>query len=352
VALRSDGASAEVVCVAEGDVHATRLEPGAGGLVAGALSPVANLEAGLRAGAADVHFIGDGELVVATADRLARRDSGGGSFHVLRPTLPPGTVLLRVAEAAGRLWLGTDRGLLAGDGLEGPFTRATSAAPAAPVHDVAGDGQRVFAATESGLLEGVLAPPAPPTDVALREARLALEFPPRRDPPLDAVHRAALSHLDLQPEQLRALRDGLAVRGLLPELAFRLERGRSAEGESRRDEAFVSGDLRHLRDGSRSNARETVASVTLAWELGALAYDADAVDLSREARAVIQLRDDVLDEISQLYFERRRVLLQLAALGPSDVGAENLRLRADELAAGLDAWTGGWFGRQTPPLAP
>jgi len=61
---------------------------------------------------------------------------------------------------------------------------------------------------------------------------------------------------------------------------------------------------------------------------------------------VIELRDDVLDEITQLYFERRRTLRQIAALGADSPEAEPLHQRAAELAAGLDAWTGGWFSRQ------
>jgi hypothetical protein len=61
----------------------------------------------------------------------------------------------------------------------------------------------------------------------------------------------------------------------------------------------------------------------------------------------------VLDEITQLYFERRRVLAELGALdGPPTPEQRRLRLRADELAAGIDAWTGGWFSRRVPPLAP
>ena len=59
---------------------------------------------------------------------------------------------------------------------------------------------------------------------------------------------------------------------------------------------------------------------------------------------MIELRDDVLDEITQLYFERSRVLVELAgAQTPEE--ALRLRLRASELAAGIDAWTGGWFSR-------
>ena len=75
--------------------------------------------------------------------------------------------------------------------------------------------------------------------------------------------------------------------------------------------------------------------------------------MSREAREIIELRDDVLDEITQLYFERRRVLDALArAPAPDDVEAVRLRLRAQELAAGIDAWTGGWFGRQPRDRSP
>jgi hypothetical protein len=43
--------------------------------------------------------------------------------------------------------------------------------------------------------------------------------------------------------------------------------------------------------------------------------------------------------------------MDLASLGP-DASSEalELRRRADELAAGIDAWTGGWFGRHAPSL--
>jgi hypothetical protein len=50
--------------------------------------------------------------------------------------------------------------------------------------------------------------------------------------------------------------------------------------------------------------------------------------------------------LTQLYFDRRRALLALDA--HADKGSPEavaLRLRAEELAAGLDAWTGGWFSR-------
>lgn len=351
VALRILGDSAEVFCVAAGDVHGAPLGSGGSGPPE-ALVPLPGLEAGVRAGAVDVAVLGSGDLVVVTPDRLAVRPFGATAFRTLRPVLPPGAAMARLLAAAGRVWLATDRGLLGAGGPEGPFDRPAAHLPASAVHDLAGDERRILAASESGLLEGALSEAGESRAAALREARLELEFPARREPPVEAVYRAALDYLELRPEEVRSLRRGLAVRGLLPELTFRLERGRASDGVQSFDESFVSGDTRRLFDITRGDERETVATVTLAWELGRLAYDADAVDLSREARAVIQLRDDVLDEISQLYFERRRVLTELASLGPEPPPTEawRLRLRADELAAGLDAWTGGWFGREAPPL--
>jgi hypothetical protein len=88
----------------------------------------------------------------------------------------------------------------------------------------------------------------------------------------------------------------------------------------------------------------------LAWDLGDVAFHPEELDVAKEAREVIELRDDVLDEVTQLWFERRRVLDDLDAQPPG-LEARRLALRADELAAGIDAWTGGWFGARVAPQA-
>ena len=59
----------------------------------------------------------------------------------------------------------------------------------------------------------------------------------------------------------------------------------------------------------------------------------------------------MLDEIAQLYFERRRAQLDSAIERDPHLAAR-LRLRADELAAGLDAWTGGWWSAQLAVSSP
>jgi hypothetical protein len=152
---------------------------------------------------------------------------------------------------------------------------------------------------------------------------------------------------------MEALRRGARRRGWWPLVSVR---GGGEWDQSRNtdhDEAFISGDTRRLVDREIERDDTYDVSLLMTWDLGDVAYQPESIDVSREAREVIELRDDVLDEITQLYFERRALLAALrapAAMPP--VEGLRMRLRADELAAGIDAWTGGWFAAQVASLAP
>jgi hypothetical protein len=149
-----------------------------------------------------------------------------------------------------------------------------------------------------------------------------------------------------------AMKQGVASRGWLPVVVLHGGLAHDRSQATARDEAIAGGALWSLVDRDRDQAEDYELGITFSWDLGDLAYNPEEIDVSREAREVIELRDDVLDEITQLYFERRRVLSQLLLLpDPGEAERLRLRLRADELAAGIDAWTGGWFGRQTVRLA-
>ena len=160
------------------------------------------------------------------------------------------------------------------------------------------------------------------------------------------VRVAALRYLDLGPQRIRALQRGVSRRGWLPRFELRGAYGGARSRNLDYDEAFTYDAPRLFLDKVKKRDRDFDVSAALVWDLADIAYHPESIDVSKEAREIIELRDDVLDEITQLYFERRRVLLQLASQ-PSARGGESqrLRLRTDELGSGLDAWTGGWWSR-------
>jgi hypothetical protein len=157
----------------------------------------------------------------------------------------------------------------------------------------------------------------------------------------------ALAYLSLQPAHMDGMRRAAQRRGWFPILSLRLGHDRGVVRRRDYEQSFVSGATRDLVDQERDWERDLALDLTLSWDFGDAAFHPEEIDVSRESRAVIELRDDVLDEITQLYFERHRTLQQIAALGADSPQAEPLHQRAAELAAGLDAWTGGWFSRRT-----
>jgi hypothetical protein len=63
-----------------------------------------------------------------------------------------------------------------------------------------------------------------------------------------------------------------------------------------------------------------------------------------EAQDIVKLRDKVLDEVTRIYFDRRRLQVE-QVLSPSSNLKDQIKeeLRLQELTASIDALTGGRF---------
>jgi hypothetical protein len=83
------------------------------------------------------------------------------------------------------------------------------------------------------------------------------------------------------------------------------------------------------------------------WELRDLIFNPDLLRVSNERSDLVELREDILTTVTTLYFQRRRAQVQMVMDPPADA-VERLRreLELQELTAGIDALTGGWFSQQ------
>src|SRR5262249_20567490 len=85
------------------------------------------------------------------------------------------------------------------------------------------------------------------------------------------------------------------------------------------------------------------------WSLDRLVFDPEEVRVSREAQRVASWREQLLTEVAQLYFARRRLQVD-EALDPNarpEVALDRA-LAIDELTAILDGLTGGALSRGGP----
>ncbi len=342
VAVRTGAGGFECFALVRAALHRVDVGVRSGELVIGPVRREAGAPSLREAPVDVVAGLGGSDLALLFPWALAVRDTPDAGWRLLRPTLPPGAIAHRLVEGLGRLWLATDRGLLEAERPSGPWARVAASAGARGVVAVSAGAGSVHAVVGDAVFSADAVRRDPPRGVLA-------ELP--ADPPIQRVHRVALDYLGLEPARIEEMRRGVRRRGWLPqvELAGGLSHDRDRGSDV--DESIVSGALRQLVDRDEGSSRDRDVSLRFTWDVADLAYHPEQIDVSREAREVIELRDDVLDEITQLYFERRRVLVELAA-AETPVEALRLRLRAQELAAGIDAWTGGWFSRALHGSAP
>jgi hypothetical protein len=93
-----------------------------------------------------------------------------------------------------------------------------------------------------------------------------------------------------------------------------------------------------------------VGAVRATWQLDELVMSSNEIRIINEAQDIVKLRDKLLEEATRLYFERRRLQVDLLLGGGSGDVRKKVsdQLRLAELTAQLDAHTGGEFSRKLP----
>jgi len=85
----------------------------------------------------------------------------------------------------------------------------------------------------------------------------------------------------------------------------------------------------------------------LNWQLSDLIWNSAQTSIDSREKLMIELRDDILSEVTRLYYERRRAQIEFVLRPPQDsLEQANAILRIDELTAYLDALTDGLMTKQ------
>ncbi len=263
----------------------------------------------------------------------------GDTARPVPQALPAGADPRRLASDADAVWLATSRGLYLAT-TTGWRIVGMAGSPVAAV--AAADGM-AWAAGPRGVWR--ISKERPLRSSEASELGPLAELRAKQAPPIARVRRAVVRAHGLDPAAGHRWRRRVAARGRLPEFELRLGYGGFADQSRQYDEAFTSGALRQLNDLDRDRGRDFDLVAVLRWDLGETLHHPEEVDVAREVREWIELRDEILDEVHQLYFERLRVLAETDALAPRDPARVRLSIRASELSAGLDAWTAGWWSQ-------
>ena len=224
----------------------------------------------------------------------------------------------------------------------------------------------------------------------------------RHEPTWVEVQQAASRWAEVHPDKIASWRRGASLRAFLPEVRFEYSLARSwSSGEGTREETneswdnlfeierdefeetksgdvfktqydysddtftftdefsssfstdATSADLRNWGSGYSSGileesdseySRDRDYGLRLIWELGDFLYNSEQRHISREARDLVELRQDVLEQVTLYYFDRRSARIDMILNPPSDPYSRvEMLLRIQQLNASLDTLTGGYF---------
>lgn len=195
----------------------------------------------------------------------------------------------------------------------------------------------LWAVTDKGLFRTVDTHQKKLTNEALTDNWDEYESYFRNEPTIQEVQREAIRYAEVYPEKIKNWRTQARLKAFVPELDLNYDKTVSVSTNPSYKESVVG-----PRDWG----------ISLKWDLAELIWSTDQTSIDVRSRLMVQLRQDILDEVNRLYYERRRVKLGLLLNPPKD-SKELLdkQLRLDELTAGLDGLTGGYFSRRIKELS-
>ena len=166
----------------------------------------------------------------------------------------------------------------------------------------------------------------------------------QHEPSIKEVHQMAIRYAEVSPQKIAGWRNAARKRGLMPKLSTGVNRSAT--------------DMFHWDTGPNpdvlTKGRDFLDwSVSFSWDFGDLIWNPDQTSIDSRSKLMVELREDILDQITRLYFERRRIQLELAELESNQSSESPGRrvelekeMRIEELTALIDALTGGEFSRR------
>jgi photosystem II stability/assembly factor-like uncharacterized protein len=160
------------------------------------------------------------------------------------------------------------------------------------------------------------------------------------EPTIEEIREAAMSYAEVQPDKISGWRKAAAMKALLPDLTFKYDKNKSWQS----DDYYYQG--KYLDDDITKD-KDSGWSISLSWELGDLIWNDAQTSIDSRSKLMVELRDDILNEVTRLYFERRRMQIEMLLSPHEDIKEKiDKELRLQELTADIDALTGSYLSRR------
>ena len=161
-------------------------------------------------------------------------------------------------------------------------------------------------------------------------------IPSELAPSVREVQRMAIEYAEVSPEKIAGWRQAARWKAILPRVSVDF-----SESVDDKIEIYKSASTVYTVTGPRERGNDW--GVDLSWDLSDLIWNDAQTSIDTRSKLMVQLRDDILEEVTRLYFERKRLIKELENGSGEEEKSRDKALRIEELTGYIDALTGGRF---------
>jgi hypothetical protein len=290
--------------------------------------------------------IAEGALYLASIKGIfVSKDKGRNWREISSDGLPLYEVTRLIALEGNALCAGTGRGLFCK--LNERWVKTDSGFSNEEVSDFAIARNKDFiVATPEGLytLRGAdanklaaLAGEAPAGDCQFTEyAELEKKF--EQEPTIQDVHELAVRYADVDKKKIDSWHKQSRMRAVIPSVSVGIDRNAT--------------ELFHWDTGPNPDVLARGKEyrdwdVSMSWDLGDLIWSSNQTSIDSRSKMMTELRQIVIDQVTRIYFERRRLQIEIVSCQYPSTGEKMAaQMRVHELTSLIDGYTGGEFTRR------
>lgn len=255
------------------------------------------------------------------------------------------------SPAVNTFFAAAGKGVYQYDPLQKHWKELHEGMPVAKINDLKLGGETsetLYAATDNGLYRITIAPPGHP-EIKLQSADLRGTLLPelfRLEPSMDEIRKEAISYANVSNWKIKRWHWGSRLRSLVPSFSIgkNFSRGNNIDidrGSTTEPDVYIVGP----------EAKDESWDMDVEWELSDLIWNSAQTSIDSRDKLMVELRDDILSQITRLYFERRRAQAEFVLKAPENpLDRFHALSRIDELTANIDSLTDGFLSRKLKEL--
>ncbi len=165
------------------------------------------------------------------------------------------------------------------------------------------------------------------------------------EPTIQRVHDMAIHYAEVSPDKILRWRALAQKRPWYPKVTISADGGQDRTISDSVYGSSSGGGQHYVGPDDKSYGNDLGWDVSMSWDLADVIWSDAQTSIDSRAKLMVELRDDILDQVTRLYFERRRVQMELTSEELDEWMFMEKEMRIEELTALIDALTGGEFSR-------